>query len=174
MATQLAPVDARAVIRCDECGLVQFVPASGLASPCRRCHRPLEPEPEPVPVPQAAPPLLPTLASTLRELRVRAGLSQRQLAARLPGPRSYVSKLENEKATPTLSSLERLALALEVTVPELLRECERGADARRSELLADPWIRALAPLVGSLTLVQRSALLAELSAMTRRSRAAAA
>jgi transcriptional regulator with XRE-family HTH domain len=117
---------------------------------------------------------VPTLASTLRELRLRAGLSQRQLAARLPGPRSYVSKLENEKATPTLSSLERVATALGVTVPELLRECERGTDARRSELLADPWVASLAPFVSSLSQVQRSALLAELSAMTRRSRAAAA
>jgi len=129
-----------------------------------------------VPVPQAAPPppVMPTLATTLRELRLRAGLSQRQLAARLPGPRSYVSKLENEKATPTLSSLERVATALGVTVAALLTQCERGTDARRDELLADPWVASLAPFVSSLSLVQRSALLAELSAMTRRSRAAAA
>jgi transcriptional regulator with XRE-family HTH domain len=169
MATQLAPVDARAVIRCDECGLVQFVPASGLASPCRRCHRPLEPEPVPVPQTAPPPPVAPTLATTLRELRLRAGLSQRQLAARMPVPRSYVSKLENEKATPTLSSLERVARALGVTVPELLRECERGTDAKRDELLADEWIAALAPHVSSLSQLQKSAVLAELSAMTRRS-----
>jgi transcriptional regulator with XRE-family HTH domain len=171
MATALSPVDARAVVRCDLCFLVQFPSTSNL---CRRCHRPLEPEP--VPVPQAAPPppVMPTLATTLRELRLRAGLSQRQLAARLPGPRSYVSKLENEKATPTLSSLERVATALGVTVAALLTQCERGTDARRYELLADPWVASLAPFVGSLSQLQRSVLLAELSAMTRRSRAAAA
>ena len=33
-------------------------------------------------------------------------------------PRTYVSKIENEKATPTLSSLERLAKALEVSKKE--------------------------------------------------------
>lgn len=166
MATQLAPVDARAVVRCDLCFLVQF-PSSG--NLCRRCKRPLEPEPVPVPVPQVAPAPVASLASTLRDLRLRAGLSQRQLAARLPGPRSYVSKLENEKATPTLSSLEKVAAALGVTVAALLAECERGTSARRDELLADQWIASLAPFVSSLSQLQKSAVLAELSAMTRRS-----
>jgi transcriptional regulator with XRE-family HTH domain len=173
MATLLAPVDSRAVCKCDECGLVQFPSTSNL---CRRCHLSLDkPEPKPEPVPQAAPPpVVSTLATVLRELRLRAGLSQRQLAARMPVPRSYVSKLENEKATPTLSSLERVATALGVTMTQLLRECERGTDARRDELLRDEWVASLAPFVGSLSQLQRSVLLAELSAMTRRSRAAAA
>ncbi|MGA2257660.1 MAG: helix-turn-helix transcriptional regulator [Thermoguttaceae bacterium] len=164
-------MDSRNVVRCDLCFLVQFPSTSSL---CRRCHRPLEPEP--VPVPQAAPPLpvMPTLATTLRELRLRAGLSQRQLAARIPAPRSYVSKLENEKATPTLSSLERVATGLGVTVAALLTECERGTDARRDELLRDAWVASLAPFVSSLSQLQKSALLSELSAMTRRSRAATA
>jgi transcriptional regulator with XRE-family HTH domain len=57
------------------------------------------------------------LAHSIRSLRLRNGLSQRQLALRMSVPRTYVSKIENEKATPTLSSLERLARALEVSVP---------------------------------------------------------
>src|SRR5260370_9812037 len=60
------------------------------------------------------------LATSIRSLRLRSGLSQRQLAGRMPVPRTYVSKLQNEKSTPTLSSLDRLARALDVTVPELL------------------------------------------------------
>ena len=60
------------------------------------------------------------IASAIRTLRQRGGLSQRQLALRMQVPRTYVSKIENEKATPTLSSLARLARALEVTVPDLL------------------------------------------------------
>jgi len=52
------------------------------------------------------------LAQSIRSLRLRNGLSQRQLALRMSVPRTYVSKIENEKATPTLSSLERLARAL--------------------------------------------------------------
>ena len=67
------------------------------------------------------------LATSIRSLRLRSGLSQRQLAGRMSVPRTYVSKIENEKATPTLSSLERLARALEVTVPELLSGGRRTA-----------------------------------------------
>ncbi len=63
------------------------------------------------------------VAKAIRSLRQRSGLSQRQLALRMGVPRTYVSKIENEKATPTLSSLARLAGALEVTVPDLLHEC---------------------------------------------------
>ena len=70
------------------------------------------------------------LATSIRSLRLRNGLSQRQLAARMSVPRTYVSKIENEKATPTLSSLERLARALEVTVPELLSGGEKQPSGR--------------------------------------------
>jgi transcriptional regulator with XRE-family HTH domain len=171
-AVALAPNPLRQVFRCFYCLLVQFDTA---AHTCRRCKASLDPAPPaPAIVPVPAHEQMVTLASTFRELRLRAGLSQRQLAARLPGPRSYISKLENQKATPTLASLERVARALEVSVPELLRASERGSAARRDELLADAWLRQLAPFVPSLTQLQRSALLAELSAMTRRSRAAAA
>jgi hypothetical protein len=41
------------------------------------------------------------VAAAIRSLRVRAGLSQRQLALRMSVPRTYVSKIENEKACPT-------------------------------------------------------------------------
>jgi transcriptional regulator with XRE-family HTH domain len=70
------------------------------------------------------------LATSIRSLRLRSGLSQRQLAGRMSVPRTYVSKIENEKATPTLSSLERLARALEVTVPELLSGGEKNSPGR--------------------------------------------
>jgi transcriptional regulator with XRE-family HTH domain len=72
------------------------------------------------------------LATSIRSLRLRNGLSQRQLAGRMSVPRTYVSKIENEKATPTLSSLERLARALEVTVPDLLSGGERS---RQEEIM---------------------------------------
>ena len=69
------------------------------------------------------------VAMAIRNLRLRASLSQRQLALRMGVPRTYVSKIENEKATPTLSSLARLAAALEVSVPDLLCAC--GPFAKR-------------------------------------------
>ena len=56
-------------------------------------------------------------------------------------PRTYVSKIENEKATPTLSSLERLARALEVTVPDLLTGGERNRQEEVRESDAGPVYR---------------------------------
>src|ERR1700746_2734137 len=152
MATALAPVDSREVVRCDHCLLVQFRTTNDL---CRRCHASLdEEEPEivaPAPRPTAAP--LPSgrghlnLAASIRSLRLRNGLSQRQLATRMAVPRTYVSKIENEKATPTLSSLERLARALEVTVPDLLSGGERNRQEEIRELVKDQFIAELLPFV---------------------------
>ncbi len=45
----------------------------------------------------------------VREIRRARHLSQRQLASRMQVPRTYISKIENGKAIPTLGSLERLA-----------------------------------------------------------------
>ncbi|MFZ0949391.1 MAG: helix-turn-helix transcriptional regulator, partial [Candidatus Sulfotelmatobacter sp.] len=109
MATTLAPVDSREVVRCDHCLLVQFRTVN---NNCRRCHSSLDEEPEPEPVVMAPPVMMPmpgigrghlNLATSIRSLRLRSGLSQRQLAGRMSVPRTYVSKIENEKATPTLS-----------------------------------------------------------------------
>jgi transcriptional regulator with XRE-family HTH domain len=135
MATTLAPVDSREVVRCDRCLLVQFRTMSGS---CRKCKTALDEEPEPEPIPVIAPPPIAEprnghlqVATSIRSLRQRSGLSQRQLALRMKVPRTYVSKIENEKATPTLSSLERLANALEVSVPELLAGgCTREREIR--------------------------------------------
>src|SRR5438132_3623809 len=121
MATTLAPVDSREVVRCDRCALVQFRTNN---NNCRRCKLSLDPDPEPVVVaPAPEPEPSPgngrsrmQVAGAIRALRLRGGMSQRQLALRMNVPRTYVSKLENDKATPTLSSLDRLARALEVGV----------------------------------------------------------
>jgi len=90
------------------------------------------------------------LATSIRSLRLRNGLSQRQLAGRMSVPRTYVSKIENEKATPTLSSLERLARALEVTVPDLLSGGERTRQEEVMELMKDQFIAELLPFVAQL------------------------
>ena len=52
MATTLAPVDSREVVRCDDCHLVQFRTDNNL---CRRCRTSLdEDEPEPILAPCCA------------------------------------------------------------------------------------------------------------------------
>ena len=179
MATTLAPVDSREVVRCDHCKLVQFRTSNNL---CRRCHVSLdeeEPEITAAAQPVIAPPAhshLPghlQLASSIRSLRQRNGLSQRQLAMRMNVPRTYVSKIENEKATPTLSSLERLARALEVTVPELLNGGERTRQEEMRELLSDNFIAEILPFVSQLSAMQLNSVLAQVRDLTLRPRRSA-
>jgi transcriptional regulator with XRE-family HTH domain len=179
MATTLAPVDSREVVRCDRCLLVQFRTTNNL---CRRCHGSLdEDEPiaaAPAPMPQMMP--MPgtgrghlNLASSIRQLRLRNGLSQRQLATRMSVPRTYVSKIENEKATPTLSSLERLARALEVSVPDLLSGGERNRQEEVRELMQDPFVAELLPFVSELNGMQMSSILTQVRDLTMRPRRSA-
>jgi transcriptional regulator with XRE-family HTH domain len=176
MATTLAPVDSREVVRCDHCLLVQF---RTINNSCRRCKASLDEEPEPEPVIVAQPVMMPmpgtghghlNLATSIRSLRLRNGLSQRQLAGRMAVPRTYVSKIENEKATPTLSSLERLARALEVTVPELLSGGERSRQEEISELVKDQFIAEILPFVSQLNGMQMSSILTQVRDLTMRPR----
>jgi len=179
MATTLAPVDSREVVRCDHCLLVQFRTSN---NNCRRCHASLDEEPEPEPIVVAPPVLMPVpsngrghlnLATSIRSLRLRSGLSQRQLAGRMAVPRTYVSKIENEKATPTLSSLERLARALEVTVPELLSGGERSRQEEVSELMKDQFVAELLPFVSQLNGMQMSSILTQVRDLAVRPRRSA-
>lgn len=146
---------------------------------CRRCHASLdEEEPEivaPAPIPAVAPShgngrghL--NLAASIRSLRLRNGLSQRQLAMRMAVPRTYVSKIENEKATPTLSSLERLARALEVTVPDLLTGGERNRQEEIRDLVQDPFVAEILPFLAQLNGMHMSSILAQVRDLTVRPR----
>jgi len=105
------------------------------------------------------------VAKAIRDLRHRSGLSQRQLAMRMGVPRTYVSKIENEKATPTLSSLARLAAALEVTVPDLLRDCGPSREDEVAELLTDPFVAELVEFTSKLNAMQLSSVLAQVRDM---------
>lgn len=179
MATTLAPVDSREVVKCDYCRLVQFRTVS---NNCRKCHKCLDrPEPEPV----AAVPVAAAangnghgtgnghshlhLAMSIRLIRHRSGLSQRQLALRMQVPRTYVSKIENEKATPTLSSIARLARALEVTVPDLLNGSD-GREAEIRDLMNDAFIAELVPFLSKLDGLQWSSVLAQVRDLSLRPR----
>ena len=179
MATTLAPVDSREVVRCDRCLLVQFRTTNNL---CRRCHTSLDEEEPEIAAAPPTPQMMPmhssshghlNLASSIRSLRLRNGLSQRQLAARMSVPRTYVSKIENEKATPTLSSLERLARALEVTVPDLLSGGERNRQEEIAELMKDPFIAEMMPFVSQLNGMQMSSILTQIRDLTMRPRRSA-
>ena len=179
MATTLTPVDSREVVRCDRCLLVQFRTTNNL---CRRCHLSLDEEEPEIVATEPLPLMMPTngngrghlnLASSIRSLRLRNGLSQRQLALRMSVPRTYVSKIENEKATPTLSSLERLARALEVTVPDLLTGGERNRQEEMRELVEDQFVAEILPFVAQLNGMQMSSILTQVRDLTVRPRRSA-
>jgi transcriptional regulator with XRE-family HTH domain len=161
-----APLEASAanqrdVLRCDHCKLVQFRSASDA---CRRCKRSLLPEPPKV---QAAIALVaaptpgvkdegPQVATAVRDLRHVRNLSQRQLAARMGVPRTYISKIENGKAMPTLSSLDRLAKALQVDISALLRDAPTRHRDESAVLLTDPFLAEIARYTSHLTSTQKS------------------
>ncbi|HEX3437876.1 MAG TPA: helix-turn-helix transcriptional regulator [Pseudacidobacterium sp.] len=161
MATTLATVEAREVLRCEHCSLVQFRTSNSL---CRRCHKPLEiEEPEPL-VPQLVPDTPEPghdgsgleVARAVRDIRRARKLSQRQLAGRMQVPRTYISKIENDKAMPTLSSLARLANALEVDICALLRDARSRRQEEAAAVLADPFLAEIAPYVCHMDAYQRS------------------
>jgi transcriptional regulator with XRE-family HTH domain len=170
-ATTLAPVDSRDVVRCDDCHLVQFRTSNNI---CRRCKTSLDeiPEVAPVHAPVTMTHTVETMpcrslpvAAAIRSLRVRAGLSQRQLALRMSVPRTYVSKIENEKACPTLGSLERLAGALRVRISDLLTTGRTNEDDIR-ELSQDEFIAELMPYMRKLNGMQWMSVLNQVRDMT--------
>jgi ribosome-binding protein aMBF1 (putative translation factor) len=122
MSALPTPQVEREVLRCDHCYLIQYRTVSGN---CRKCHQPYVPQPKaevveirpPKPL-QNCPVLRMDLAVLI--LRHRINLSQRQLAERMDIPRTYISKVEGRKAIPILSSISRLAKALEVSEYQLV------------------------------------------------------
>jgi transcriptional regulator with XRE-family HTH domain len=164
MATTLVTMPAREVLRCEFCTLVQFRTSNSL---CRRCHKPLDVE-------EVAAPAEGTLdghsedtsadaglrvANQVKEIRKARHLSQRQLAGRMQVPRTYISKIENGKAIPTLGSLERLAQALGVDICQLVRDGHSRRDEEVAEIMADSFLAELALYLPRLDALQRSMLL---------------
>jgi transcriptional regulator with XRE-family HTH domain len=133
---------------------------------CRKCRRPLDIE-EPV---HLAPQLVASqpaqnsteaglrVAAQVREIRRARHLSQRQLAGRMQVPRTYISKIENGKAIPTLCSLERLALALEVDVCQLVRDARSLREEEVAAILGDPFLAEIAALLPALDSLHRTLL----------------
>ncbi len=110
------------------------------------------------------------MAARVLEIRRARHLSQRQLATRMEVPRTYISKIENGKAIPTLSSLERLACALDVDVGQLVRDARSRREEIAAEVFADPFLAEIAASLPRLNSLQRSLLLSAVrdAAMGRR------
>ncbi|HEY1160250.1 MAG TPA: helix-turn-helix domain-containing protein [Terracidiphilus sp.] len=161
MATTLVSVETREVLRCDFCNLVQYRTSN---SHCRKCHRPLDVEELVAPALQLVPnPSVPPsaeaglqVAGQVREIRKARHLSQRQLAGRMMVPRTYISKIENGKAIPTLGSLERLAAALAVDICQLVRDARSIREDEVAAIFADPFLAEIAALLPRLEPMHRT------------------
>jgi transcriptional regulator with XRE-family HTH domain len=157
-------LQSREVLRCEHCSLVQFRTSNSM---CRRCHKPLDVEEVPAPIEVIAAVDAPAsnldcglrVAAQVKDIRKARHLSQRQLASRMQVPRTYISKIENGKAIPTLGSLERLAAALEVDICQLVRDGRSQRDEEVAEIFADPFLAELAHLLPKLEPLQRSLLM---------------
>lgn len=91
------------------------------------------------------------LGELVRDLRSRQGLSLRTLATRAGFSPSFVSQIERGQASPSISSLERLAHALGVTLGEFFRPVATarvtrlGERAELTSLWSHAQIEALGP-----------------------------
>lgn len=67
------------------------------------------------------------ISINLRRLRVERGLSQENLAVDAEIDRTYVSRLERNMENPTVTVLERLAMALGVEITDLFAKIDPSA-----------------------------------------------
>jgi transcriptional regulator with XRE-family HTH domain len=61
------------------------------------------------------------LGENLKKLRIKKNLSQGDLAKKLEVDRAYISNIENGRMNPTLSTLEKIADALEISIKDLVK-----------------------------------------------------
>ncbi len=61
------------------------------------------------------------LGQNMKKIRLAKQMSQGDICRKLGLGRSYISNVESGKNNPTLSTITKLAKALEVSVDELLR-----------------------------------------------------
>jgi transcriptional regulator with XRE-family HTH domain len=148
---------------------------------CRRCHKPLELE-EAEPIGPSAIQVMDENASTgrcsrvavrLRQIRTARHLSQRQLAARLDVPRTYISKIENGRAMPTLASLQRLAGALGVHICEMVHDVRFEREREIAVMMEDPFLAEIGSWASGLDPLHRAMVLGHLREMANGGRRSA-
>ncbi len=61
------------------------------------------------------------LGENIKKIRLAKGMTQGDLCRRLEVDRAYMSNIESGKKNPTLSTIENIAKALNVSVDELLK-----------------------------------------------------
>ena len=61
------------------------------------------------------------LGENIRRIREEKGMTQIELCRKLKVDRAYMSNVENGKKNPTLSTIEKIAKALGVSLEELMK-----------------------------------------------------
>jgi len=64
------------------------------------------------------------LGEKIKKLRNEAGLTQRELAEKIQIEQSYLSKLENEKGSPSFEVIEKIALAFDLSAMNLIESLD--------------------------------------------------
>lgn len=112
-----AQLNSPAEFRCEHCGRRQFFKEG--RQKCIVCRANI-PQGKIFRPPSPRQGMGPWICKRLRSVRLQKGATQKKLAARVPCMRSYISKYENLRCIPTQQNLEKLALALDVEMWELL------------------------------------------------------
>ena len=79
--------------------------------------------------------LVDQFARVLRQSREERGWSQEQLAERADLNRSYIGEIERGHAIPSLATVGKLAVALELNLSALITRCEQPKTAIATEVV---------------------------------------
>ena len=145
--TALAVEPVREVVRCGECSLVQF---RTLSDKCRRCLKalpslkPLVEEPvaalensdnydadDGQPIARAERNRRVGMGSRLRACRIKMGLTQIEMAEKLSIPRTYLSRIENDRLLPGPLMIAKFANDLGINVSDVLPSLQAQLDGDR-------------------------------------------
>jgi transcriptional regulator with XRE-family HTH domain len=164
----------RDVVRCVTCGMVQYRTRTGS---CRRCLHLVTPKVEfliPLSDPQELPrddrrllekvpnhKTLENIGQRIRELRESRRITQGQLQARSHVSRSYLSRIESGKMTPSIGTLEKISEALGIGMNRYFIPQSNG-----EALLEDPFILELRPFLRQLDWEQWQSILKRLVAIS--------
>lgn len=163
------PARDEGTIRCWSCAVLQFDRPGRMF--CVRCRKVLRPPTSATVMPAVEPKPSepePSEAATralwrFRQIRVAKGLAQREIAAALRVPRTYITKLERGIVlNPHQGTLPRLAAALGVQVDDLL-SCEPVSEVATRTVMyggsGEEIVQAVAEALPGLSEEQRRGLL---------------
>ena len=61
------------------------------------------------------------LGDNIRRIRLEKGMTQGDLCQKLDVDRAYMSNIESGKKNPTLSTIERIANSLDISIEDLMK-----------------------------------------------------